>query len=213
MPRDRYSTDGSVESADQPGSGGRVLANLLGITRVLDIQQAESDALETLALALITEVDSRQRFTAGDLCDWHRRWFGEIYAWAGNYRQVNISKGGFLFAVASRVPALMVEFERKVLSVHTPCAGMDVDRLVHALAVTHAELILIHPFRDGNGRLTRLFNTLMALQAGLPALDYGGIRGRKKQEYIGAIHAAAGHDYQPLERVFRSVIRLTLRDA
>ncbi len=36
------------------------------------------------------------------------------------------------------------------------------------MAVTHTELILVHPFREGNGRLTRLLNTLMALQAGLP---------------------------------------------
>ena len=61
---------------------------------------------------------------------------------------------------------------------------MDTKRLVRALARTHAEFILIHPFREGNGRLARLLNTLMAFQAGLPGLDYGGIRGKAKQFYI-----------------------------
>jgi hypothetical protein len=36
---------------------------------------------------------------------------------------------------------------------------------------------------------------LMGLQAGLPALDFGGIRGAKKREYIGAVHAALSRDY------------------
>jgi len=49
---------------------------------------------------------------------------------------------------------------------------MDQSTLTRALAVTHAEFILIHPFREGNVRLGRLLNTLMALQAGQPALDY-----------------------------------------
>lgn len=59
--------------------------------------------------------------------------------------------------------------------------------------------------------LARVLNSLMAFQAGLPALDYGGIRGAKKREYIGAIHAALGRDYAPMETVFRAVIRRTLR--
>ena len=72
---------------------------------------------------------------------------------------------------------------------------------------------MIHPFREGNGRLARLLNSLMAFQAGLPALDYGGIRGVRKRNYIGAIHASLGGDYGPLEAVFRAVIRRTLRAA
>lgn len=51
----------------------------------------------------------------------------------------------------------------------------------------------------------------MVLQAGLPALDYGGISGRKKQDYIAAIHAALDRNYVPLEAVFRAVVRRTLR--
>lgn len=213
MPRDRYATDGSIESAHQPGSGGRVLANLAGITRVRDMEQAESESLEALTHALLDEVDQQQRFTVDDLCDWHRRWLGDLYAWAGDFRQVNMGKGGFQFASAHLIPKLMSDFERDALAAHTPCAGMDDERLIEALAITHAELILIHPFREGNGRLTRLLNSLMALQAGLPGLDYGGIRGLKKREYIGAIHAAVGQDHNPMRRIFASVLQRTRRNA
>jgi fido (protein-threonine AMPylation protein) len=49
--------------------------------------------------------------------------------------------------------------------------------VVHALAETHVELVLILPFRDGNGRLARVLSTLMALQAGLPLLDFSLMAG------------------------------------
>lgn len=122
-----------------------------------------------------------------------------------------MGKGGFQFAGAHLVPRLMSEFQRNVLARHTPCKSVSEDPLVQALGIRHAEFILIHPFREGNGRLARQLNTLMALQAGLPALDFGGIAGKAKRNYIAAIHAALGRNYAPMEAVFRAVIRRTLR--
>ena len=49
---------------------------------------------------------------------------------------------------------------------------MTKDELVPAMALCHVEFIIIHPFRDGNGRLGRLLTTVMALQASMPALDF-----------------------------------------
>jgi len=47
------------------------------------------------------------------------------------------------------------------------------EEVIKALAVVHTELVLIHPFRaEGNGRVARMLATLMALQAGLPPLDF-----------------------------------------
>lgn len=208
----RYAIDGS-EGAFEPGSHGRVLANRLGINRVRDMQIAETQGLLALTDALLDEVHAEQRFTVADLCTWHRRWLGGIYPWAGEYRQVNMGKGGFQFASAHLVHRLMTEFDRDVLAALTPCNGMDDVNLLAALARTHAELILIHPFREGNGRLARLLNTLMALQAGLPPLDFDGLRGQKKRDYIAAIHAAMSCDYRPLESVFAEVLRRSRRTA
>lgn len=208
----RYAVDGN-EGAFQSGSRGRVLANRLGIVRVGEIQVAETRGLLDLTNALLDEVVVEQRFTAQDLCGWHRRWLGDIYTWAGEYRQVNMGKGGFQFASARLIHGLMAEFECDVLAAYTPCNGMNDARLLSALARTHAELILIHPFREGNGRLARLLNTLMALQAGLPVLDFDGLRGRAKQDYIAAIHAALDRDYGPLEQVFANVVRRSRRTA
>lgn len=136
-----------------------------------------------------------------------------MYPWAGEYRQVNMGKAGFQFAGAQLIPRLMTGYGRDVLKVHTPCNGMDDTALLSALARSHAEFILIHPFREGNGRLARLLNTLMALQAGLPVLDFDGLRGIAKQGYIAAIHAAVDRDCVPLERVFAGVVKRSRKTA
>jgi cell filamentation protein len=52
---------------------------------------------------------------------------------------------------------------------------------------------------------------LKGLQSRLPALDFGGIRGAKKREYIAAVHAGLSRDYDPMTKVFREVIARTLK--
>jgi len=77
------------------------------------------------------------------------------------------------------------------------------------LAETHVELMLIHPFRDGNGRVGRILATLMALQAGLPLLDFGLIRGKRKQQYFAAVRAGLDRAYQPMENILAEVIAMS----
>jgi cell filamentation protein len=105
----------------------------------------------------------------------------------------------------------MAKFERNELAGHTPCQGMNRPRLLTALAVTHGELVLIHPFREGNGRCARLIAWLMALQAGLPPLDFSPLAGGGRKAYFAAIRAVWDKDYGPLETRFAAVIRRTLR--
>ncbi len=84
----------------EPGSRGRVLRNLLGIRHVREMEHAESEALVTTQNALLDRFTISHRFTATDIRAIHRQWLGGIYPCAGEYRDVNISKGGFLFAAA-----------------------------------------------------------------------------------------------------------------
>ncbi len=203
----RYDVGGLAQAQFESGSRGRVLRNLLGIRR-----RREMDALEAVKLIEATDWAIRNysadhRFTAADVCGLHRRWLGDVYPWAGEYRQVNIGKGGFAFAMAAQVSRLMNELESKVLATHSPCDFQDPERVVTALAVTHCELVLIHPFRDGNGRVARMLATLMALQAGLPLLDFSGIKGRRRQAYFAAVQASMSRDYEPMKEVFRAVLR------
>lgn len=206
----RYKAEG-LEAEFEPGSRGRVLRNRLGIRSARTMAEIESAALVTATQKMIDDTRVDQRFTARDIRRMHRLWLGSVYGWAGEYRQVNLGKDGFMFAAAAQVPRLMQELERGALHEHTPCMFTDMDKQARALAIVHAELVLIHPFRDGNGRCARLLATLMALQAGLPALDFGGIRGKKRQHYVAAIHAALGRNYEPMIDVFSGVIVRTLK--
>lgn len=202
-----------LEAQTEPGSRGHVLRNRLGITRVRDMNEAESQALLIAQDAALDRYGPDHRFTATDVSDLHRLWLGPIYDWAGQYRRVNIGKAGFQFAHAPLIPRLMAEFERGPLARHTPCHPGDDAAVAAALAEVHAELIIIHPFREGNGRLARLLTLLMALQAGLPPLDFGPLGGRGRSAYIGGIHAAVGGDYRPLAAAFVRVIERSRRRA
>jgi cell filamentation protein len=117
------------------------------------------------------------------------------------------------FTAAAQVLRLMQQLEQGPLRLYTPCRNKSTEQQAAALAIVHAELTLIHPFRDGNGRYARLLAVLMGLQAGLPALDFGGIRGAKKRRYIAAVHTAMDHNYAPMTEIFREVIARTLKSA
>lgn len=167
----KYEAKGQ-EAEFEPGSRGRVLRNLLGITKVRDMNEAESQALELAQEASLDQYGRDHRFTADDIRALHRLWVGPIYPWAGEYRNVDIGKGGFQFAHAPLIPGLMAELERGALRRHTPCHGANDSEVARAVAEVHAELILVHPFREGNGRLARLRTLLMALQAGVASAGF-----------------------------------------
>lgn len=210
MASGKYSAAGA-ETEFQPGSRGRVLRNLLGIVRVREMNEAESQMLGVAQETALDRYSADHRFKVVDVCTLHRLWLAPIYAWAGEFRGVNIGKGGFQFAHAPLIERLMSALERGALRRHTPCLPGDDAALAHALAEVHAELILIHPFREGNGRVARMLALLMALQAGLPPLNFGLLSGRGKAAYIGGIHAALGRDYAPLARLFLRVIAVSRR--
>lgn len=144
-PDDRYDVSGLTEVQFEPGSDGQVLKNLPGIKSSAKMDVAEASALVKAMDRFVRMYDEAHRFIASDVRKFHRLWLGDIYAWAGEYRQVNVSKGDFPFAAAARVPALMAEFERDVLARCTPCNFTVRDEVVRALAKTHVELVLILP--------------------------------------------------------------------
>lgn len=207
----RYKTAHLIEDQPEPGSRGRVLKNKLRITSMREMNRREKEA-QMRAVEDLTEIfDEQHRFNAADICNIHKSWLGDIYEWAGKYRQVNISKDDFHFAASAQIPKLMTELEKSVLHEFTPCRFESMEEIVKALAIVHAELVLIHPFREGNGRIARMLATLMALQSGLPPLDFSYMTGKGKKEYIKAIHAGVKRDYKPMAKVFTSVLRKTLK--
>jgi cell filamentation protein, protein adenylyltransferase len=164
----------------------------------------ERDLIRTTDWA-IRSYENDRRISARDLCELHRSWLAGIYAWAGAYRQVNVSKAGFMFAAAAQVPRLMAEFEVTLLARHTPLGSSDCD-VPLALAETHTELLLIHPFREGNGRIARLLAKLMAAQVGIDISRFDALVKRRREEYFAAVRAGLNLDYGPMRRLFSALI-------
>lgn len=206
----RYDVSGLVEAQYEAGSQNMVLRNLLGIIDPDEMDRMEARALFKATDMLIREYDQEHQFTAADICYIHKTWLGEIYEWAGRYRRINITKDDFTFAMAAQIHKLMEQFERYQLAQYTPCAFKKRKEVVKALAEVHTELLLIHPFREGNGRVARLLSLLMALQAELPILDFSLIGGHKKREYIKAVHAGIDRNYQPMEALFSEIIEKSI---
>ncbi|MEK6749969.1 MAG: Fic family protein [Pseudomonadota bacterium] len=204
----RYDVSDLVEAQYEPDSDNKVLRNLLGIKDTAEMDLAEANALTRATHTLIGEYDQEHQFSAADICHFHKTWLGDIYQWAGHYRKVNISKDDFSFAMAAQVQNLMVVFERDQLSKYTPCNFEKIDDIVKALAETHTELVLIHPFREGNGRTARLLSTLMALQANLALLDFTMIE-KKRQDYFLAVQAGMDRNYAPMEKLFAEIISIS----
>ena len=207
---DRYDVSGLAETQFERGSGGRVLKNMLGIKSRRKMDDTEAAALRASMDQLVRKYDEAHRFIAADICAMHRSWLSGIYEWAGEYRRVNLSKDGFPFAAAQLIPSLVAQFERDDLAHCTPCRFESRENVVSALARVHVELVLIHPFREGNGRIARVLSTLMALQAGLPLLDFSLIAGRRKKDYFAAIQAGLDRNYEPMEGILAETIDRSL---
>jgi cell filamentation protein len=174
------------------------------------MDEVEARALEGAMSWALTHFDEEHIFTSADLRSFHKHWLGQIYGWTGEYRQVNVSKGSFPFAAAAQMPSLMNKFERDVLLRLTPCRPGQRESIVGALAEAHVELVLIHPFRDGNGRTARALSMLMALQAGLPLLNFSLLANVRKQDYFAAVQSGLDRDYKPMEKLFDEIIEASV---
>ena len=78
-------------------------------------------------------------------------------------------------------------------------------QLLNALSSAHVELILIHPFREGNGRIARLLCDVMAVQAEIGPLDYT-VWDHSRDCYFSAIRAGLGRDLEPMKQLFRRAL-------
>ena len=97
------------------------------------------------------------------------------------------------------------------LEKYTPCLFQGRYDVIKALAEVHVELVLIHPFRNGNGRCSRIAASIMALQAGLPVLDFSVISGSKKSDYFRAVQVGMDRNYKLMEKLFSEIIENSIQ--
>jgi cell filamentation protein len=145
--------------------GTDVLRNLLDIRNPQQLDAFEANA----TAARLIELDERPlfgRFDVAHLKSIHQYIFQDVYRWAGEFRTVNISKGGHLFGVATFIePAL--ERVLQTLTEERHLKEFDAREFSTRAGYYMGEINAIHPFRDGNGRTQREFIRELAAQAGL----------------------------------------------
>jgi Fic-DOC domain mobile mystery protein B len=128
------------------------------------------------------------------LSELHRRMFGEVWRWAGEYRRTGRNIGVDAIRIPMDVRALVDDGRFWVEH-----GTYEPDEL--AIRFSH-RLVAIHPFPNGNGRHSRLVADLLARQLGRPPFSWGRANlvdaGETRARYVAALRAADGHDLGPL---------------
>lgn len=161
---------GTLDPYTWPGT--EVLRNIPGIRDPERLAAFEAD----VTAARLVELDASPlsaKFDAGHLRAIHRHIFQDIYSWAGEYRTVNISKGGQFFGAAAFVGQALDEVLGKLPGEHF-LTGCDRGTFAGRAAYYMSKINAIHPFRDGNGRAQREFVRQLGLGAGF-VVDWGAV--------------------------------------
>lgn len=143
--------------------GTTVLANKLGITDSDLLAEAEyilsSRRAQEITAGTI-EID--RSFDADHLKALHGHLFGDLYEWAGQFRGVDIAKGGLPFASTDRIDMYLADVTHIVET--TPWPDLDRPAFTEHMAKVYAHLNTAHGFREGNGRTGKLFLSQLAEQ-------------------------------------------------
>lgn len=134
--------------------GSSVLKNKLGITNQEELNKQENMIVVCKLLELyLTEINGN--YDSKHLCDIHRYLFKDIYDFAGSYRCVYMYKkyGGFLEPnkIKDELERIMSEARNKVID------SDNKFEIAKFIGKYYYDLIMIHPFREGNGRTIREF--------------------------------------------------------
>lgn len=202
--RDRYDVTGNIE-AEYVDPQKTVLVNLLDLADHEQLQLAEEDALVQAYERLINEVRVDTPLTSAFIRQVHAAIFDRIYAWAGRWRTVTISKPGITWPPPAFLAQSMDTFEREVLRRYSPRSLAEDDDFCRAVAEIQGEFLVVHPFREGNARTIKLVTDLLAVQTGRPLLAYDRTSAGR-DEYILAAGQAFRKNYLPLERLIREAL-------
>ena len=205
LPYSRYRSYAPEEA--EPGSDGRVLRNKLGITDPELMQEYEMEYSELALLKILDSAVPEALVTCEIIKLWHLRVFEELYDWAGEYRTVELSLPDDVlhFCPSMHIATSMDDYERKYLRALTPLLPDSPDTYPETLAKLHAELMIIHPFRDGNGRIARALVDFLLVQAGLMPARWQVLKERL-DDYHNSIRLSVTKDYRLLASLLREAM-------
>ena len=163
--------------------GNKVLGNKLGLSSSADLAREEEriskkKALELFESGMLDKLEAG-RFSA--LKAIHKYLFDEIYNFAGELRIVNIAKGNFRFAPLMYLEAALTNIDKMPQSTF--------DEIVEK----YVEMNIAHPFREGNGRVTRIWLDLIFKTELHMVVDWSKV---EKDDYLLAMERSPIRDIE-----------------
>jgi cell filamentation protein len=171
-----------------------ILENKLGITNQLELNKAEEKISKQKAKQLFEsgEINHIEVGTFKGLAQIHAYLFGDIYDFAGKLRDVNLAKGNFRFA-----PLMYLEPSLAHIS---NMAQSNFEQIIEK----YVEMNIAHPFREGNGRATRIWLDLMLKKEIQRVIDWNEV---DKSDYLSAMARSVVKDVE-----IKALLKSTLTD-
>lgn len=160
-----------------------ILPNKLNITNQLELNKAEEKISKQKAKKLFEsgEMDRMEVGTFEGLSQIHTYLFCDIYDFAGKVRDVNIAKGSFRFA-----PLMYLEQSLQNIS-KMPQNNFN------EIVEKYVEMNIAHPFREGNGRATRIWLDLILKKELKKVIDWNAVA---KEDYLMAMERSTVKDIE-----------------
>lgn len=160
-----------------------ILGNKLNITDQVELAKVKEK---------VSKNKAKQLFDSGDLvkvsvgkfaglCFIHNYLFTEIYDFAGKVRDVNIAKGNFRFAPLMYLTPSLEHID------NMPQSNFD------EIVEKYVEMNIAHPFREGNGRATRIWLDLILKQELMQVIDWNLV---DKDDYLSAMERSVVKDVE-----------------
>lgn len=151
-----------------------MLENKLNITNEVELAKEEERITKLKALELFdtNKINEFEVGTTKGLCDIHKFLFNEIYSFAGEIREVNLAKGNFRFAASMYLKDVLFKID-----------SMPEDTFENIIK-KYVEMNIAHPFREGNGRSTRIWLDMILKNRIGKVIDWSKI---DKEEYLLAM--------------------------
>ncbi len=169
-----------------------VLANKLNITNQIELSKAEEKISKQKAKQLFEsgEINHFEIGTFQALAQIHQFLFGDIYEFAGKIRDVNIAKDNFRFAPVMYLSQSLQHIDKMPQN--------NFDQIIEK----YVEMNIAHPFREGNGRATRIWLDLILKKQLKLVIDWNLI---DKEDYLSAMKRSTVKDVE-IKQLLKSAL-------
>ena len=168
------------------------------------IQKQEDLKLLELYSYLVENFDISKSFGFNTVKKWHKEIFGSIYPFAGELRSVEMSKGDNVEAWTWRLEFLQAMPElNELMKEVTKRTYEDADAITQDLSKLISDFLFIHPFREGNGRISRLICDIILAKNAFPMI---GLKLKKEDNYIQKVHSGYECNYEPMKELLKMKI-------